>query len=673
MRPWDDPKVASLLENHQEHVRVFCDDKAAIASLAKQYARRPKLDVVFVDIVGKVSFIVRSAPNDLVEFSPLISQDLCIARARTIAKAFEAELATLMESWGTTVEYAPYRPMILNWATQQLHQSSLIVETIEACNGLLGGSAKSIVVMEGRWHQCFAQILGDKPITLTSNPAGRQSTQLPVKKKVLAERSRILERMIGEAQLWYARKFAQSPKAVVARLRKALASPSIPTTAGLQSANVIVAFSARKKLHVDTIGPVVSRMLERGDGVRPLLLNIDPVPSNAESKGMGLENVPFAEACCMGVVLRQRAVMSNACALALKEVLSDPQKKSDLTAKGLPPAIVKLLLYRFFNNSFPIALGVFSALRAHFARFPRQILVTCTDSYWLTDVVRLAAERAGVPGVSIQNAYMARSPRYDPPQGNIITVIDTWSRDLMCGHFGCDPKAIWLVGTPRFDHIAKTCADGRIANKPSLNDLLPLDQGRKIVCFAAQDENLTVKTERVMQRLAEVRSENGPITVIIKLHPAATVEFEDALKASLARLSTPNSVVVVKQYDMQKLLRACDILVTVSSNVGVEAAILDKDIVIANLERRELSPPLDEFEIGVVACTDREFVSAVETILDDPRARADLAIQRQRYRQENAQLIAGTSAERIAAAIVTHFSGEGAGRLDPQSFKSGVA
>lgn len=673
MRPWDDPSIASLLENHQKHVRVFCDNKAALVDLAIAQANRPNLDLVFIDLSAKVSYLARMAQDEQVELSLLIGQDLCIAKARTVAKVFEAELTSLMNSWGAAIEYARYRPMTLSWAAQQLHQVSLMFETIEASNSLFGRGATPVVFMEKKWQTSIAQILGEKPVTLVSNSTSSQSIPPARGSDARDERLGPFERIIDNAWLWYTRRYAQSPAGVAKRLRRALGSPAVPAKVRLSSANVIAAFSARKRLHVDTIGPVVSCALRRGDRVRPLLINVDPVPSRAGSTEMQLDEVPFVETCTMRVFPHQQLAMSNAGKLAAKIILCRSQKEKELTAHGLPPSTVKTLLSRFFGDAFPTAVGVMHALRVHFAGYRNQILVTCTDSYWLTDVVRLAAENAGTPRLSIQNAYMSRSPRYEAPQGDIITVIDTWSQHLICEHFKCDPGAVWLIGTPRFDHIAKTFADGRATDKPLLDDILDVEQrSRKIVCFAAQDENLTVKTDRIIQRLAEVRSQSGPVTVIIKLHPSATTEFEDELKAIAARLLTPNAVIILKQYELQKLLLACDILITVSSNVGVEAAILEKDIVIANLERRQLSPPLDEFEIGVVAHTDREFVTAIERILDDPRARTELATQRQRYRRENAQLVAGASTELIADAIASHLSGEGGDHVRSKPLILGV-
>jgi CDP-glycerol glycerophosphotransferase (TagB/SpsB family) len=244
---------------------------------------------------------------------------------------------------------------------------------------------------------------------------------------------------------------------------------------------------------------------------------------------------------------------------------------------------------------------------------------------------------------------MSSGYTYTRPAGDIVAAIDQWSVDLLVNHFGLDPSSVLKTGTPRFDEIAARLRDARRASLAELG-LSFSAPGRPLVCFATQP-GATDKGLRIVSLMGQARPASSPFNAVIKLHPRETDEVLLAYAKAIEDGGFPSEFRVVRDLDMQALLSASDVVITIFSNVGVEAALMNKKLLIANLGREALPLPLDEFEIGLNAYDDGEFVKLLCDLVDERGEYALLQKRRARYLSDNAHLLEGRSAERIWSII----------------------
>ncbi len=260
-----------------------------------------------------------------------------------------------------------------------------------------------------------------------------------------------------------------------------------------------------------------------------------------------------------------------------------------------------------------------------------------------------AARALGCRSIDIQHAYTSTDYHYSKPHGDIVTAIDQWSVDLFVQHFKVDPAAIRKVGTPRFDEIPRIIAETENAANPSDREFPLHRQNLPMVLFAAQPGHLD-KNRRLLRLMAQIDVESGPINIVNKLHPS---ESDAVLSAYLehAKEVSKNFVHVIRDFEIHQLIKQAEVVVTIFSNVGIEAAIWGKKLIIANLEREDLPLPLDKLNIGLNAYSEREFLDALRGLLSNGKTLETLNRRRRSFFRKNEHLRQGDSVAKIWALI----------------------
>lgn len=681
-----------VTESRDRSVTVISDDRKTLEELVESYDFGDR--AAFVHLDGSRLVCSRVVPRGREKPDELVGQDDAIRCSSSLAAILEAELASVLTEAGIGNSFDSYKAICRNWMLSRLRSHALYSELLLRLE--LDPSKSSVMLLcNPLSHANLARMLAYRsirhirlsPSVASTSPARwrvpvgwpsitvrsyqtnissgvRLELHLPIDPRFMTSLAEIYHR----ARRWRGRMAAIPPTHnSLADLRTVFESPVAAPTFGKTASDCIMVMLGSNKLHLATLNGIWSSepFTTQSSRIQSLsILDMTPAGSFAGREAL-LKHVPLAlrsktsfystgefslDSQQVSVLWRSlRVLKSKLCSDGKERSATDRCEK--LRRHDLTSEIIETVLFELFTRVLPLALSVRAELTRIFRLPGRRVLLSCTDSYWLGDVARLAAVEAGQTRITVQNAYMSQSPRYKAPQGDIFTVIDAWSRDLMIRHFGISPEVIQLVGTPRFDSLAGLATSPTVDVEVELKSLAGAQAGQPVVCFAAQPENLSVSAARIARLLAGVRSDRSPLNIVIKLHPTASKEFQEELASYCSSLRTQHALLVVSGFDIHKLLQMSELLITVSSNVGIEAAILDKDILIANLEGRELSPPLDKFEIGINATDDSSFVAGVEGILNNPDVRAALRIKRQRYRTENAHLIVGQSGQRIAALI----------------------
>lgn len=274
------------------------------------------------------------------------------------------------------------------------------------------------------------------------------------------------------------------------------------------------------------------------------------------------------------------------------------------------------------------------------------ISVACPGRQWHAQIAHDVAEARDVASMTVQNSYMSSGYTYSRPTGSIVTAIDTWSRDLFVDTYNVPPHTITVTSTPRFDYIA---ALRDLDSATALNEL-GISEQDAVVLFAAQ-EGFDYETYEISSALAKLQGADRPCQIFVKVHPRSPDELLASLRNRLDASGSSHNIVVTRDQDIQTLLAAADIVVTIFSNVGIEAAAIGKSLVIAKFGDQELPLPLDHFGIGYVATSPAEVAVAVHRYLTDEEFRNSQTARQAGYFHDNPLMASGGSADAIADMV----------------------
>lgn len=187
---------------------------------------------------------------------------------------------------------------------------------------------------------------------------------------------------------------------------------------------------------------------------------------------------------------------------------------------------------------------------------------------------------------------------------------------------GAAADTLQSVGTEHFD----ACVRRSRRKQSDRNELLrtfPGAKGKPVIVLATEARvDQMLEFGPAMEDLAAQED----LFTIVKLHPD---DAEAPFRALWRRLGRPDNMVVVKRADMQMLANACDLLISLQSNVMIEAAAMGVPSLAVNFSG--VPCHLDLVAEGIcLGCREREdLVTTVRDMLPGGRLR-DQALEKLR-------------------------------------------
>ena len=210
-----------------------------------------------------------------------------------------------------------------------------------------------------------------------------------------------------------------------------------------------------------------------------------------------------------------------------------------------------------------------------------------------------AARAAGVPAVVVVDLFALGDEALlaDPQYGDRICVFAESVRARLIAA-GRAPSEVIVTGNPVFDRLAD----------PALREAgLALRQargwvGRQVITWASQPEPADPELpRRIEATLVAATAQHPSWQVVLRPHPSDQVTFPDL---------GPQVVISTRADDLHTLLAASDVIVTMTSTVGLEGVLLGKPLVTWN--RSQNTPYCPYAAMG--------FARGVEVLTDLPEA-----------------------------------------------------
>ncbi len=239
----------------------------------------------------------------------------------------------------------------------------------------------------------------------------------------------------------------------------------------------------------------------------------------------------------------------------------------------------------------------------------RPDLVLATSSPRVERATILAAGELAIPSVCIVDLFCKVEALWVGAAGfaNRVCVLNSFVRDLLLAA-GRDADEVVVTGNPSFDMLATTASEGNMLRlRRNWND------GRVNVLWASQVEpsahpftgtpgnaNLPRIIETELRRIVSNRQD---IRLVVRYHPSERVQFVPMQNVEFSPTSEP----------LAPLLHAVDIVVVMTSTVGLEAHLVGKPVVSVGGSVYDIDVPFAEFGVSLHA----RAVGDIDLVLDE--------------------------------------------------------
>lgn len=174
---------------------------------------------------------------------------------------------------------------------------------------------------------------------------------------------------------------------------------------------------------------------------------------------------------------------------------------------------------------------------------------------------------------------------------------------------GVDPNSIHITGQPAFDkhpwYLAHTV-------KKDVCKKIGVDSNKALVTFMSQPN---AEREDVFRTLVEAvgKLDFNKVNIVVKLHPNEDGKIQQVIMDEMGI----NDIVLVKNIDARELLAVSDLIITVSSTTGLEAAVMGKPLVYINVTEKEDYIPFADMGIGIKCTNSMEIYDVLKQIISD--------------------------------------------------------
>ena len=260
------------------------------------------------------------------------------------------------------------------------------------------------------------------------------------------------------------------------------------------------------------------------------------------------------------------------------------------------------------------------------------ILVVGTDSAIAMRGHVLLAKQMGIPVLEVQHGVYLPTWWRATPYSDKIAAGGEYSKEMYM-EYGAQQERIVVTGWPKFDNYVKS-KESLVKKHRKGIDLL----------FATQPIDIKLNLG-IVEAIGAFITDSTRVRLIVKPHPAENIKTYSQITKKYK-----NVILHKSSEDISKLVASSDILITVSSTVAIEAALLDKSIICINTANEGSAYVSSGIAIEVNKL--EELIPAIKDALYNSEIRKKLADARKRFVYEHAYIQDGKASERVVNLIV---------------------
>lgn len=254
---------------------------------------------------------------------------------------------------------------------------------------------------------------------------------------------------------------------------------------------------------------------------------------------------------------------------------------------------ITTIVGRFFPNMMLAAKAIDTSFKMN---KPNHIIATPGRNYF-TWLLYAIGKNHNVPTIDLQVLFQSAYGRYKESKADIFGMINGEQLKIYKDEFGVkDGQSIEKIGSLLF---SKTTEKYNALNAKKIKKRINIGSRRKVITFASQYlivQDCIASLDAILPRLKQQKN----FVLIIKTHPKEREEnlkkYQDIVKKHKMRADT---VQIKTDLDIYDAIKISDLIITLFSNVGMEAGLFDKDVWSININKAQY--PCDITSEGLVA------------------------------------------------------------------------
>ncbi len=253
--------------------------------------------------------------------------------------------------------------------------------------------------------------------------------------------------------------------------------------------------------------------------------------------------------------------------------------------------------------------------------------VICAGAPFFERIIGLQTK---IPSLILQHGFHA----FVMDSDTVNSYLAVWSskaKDYYVSNQKVKPERVIVTGQPYFDRIS---FDSKNIARNKLN--LPLNE--KIVVVATTASPLRVQNEILLRWILPFLKQ---YKVIIKLHYGEKIEHYSSF------LKEFKNITIIKDINLDLLLRASDLLITANSTVGLEGMMQETSVLDINAAFEESEFNYIESGAAYGASNLKEAGQAIKNAIEKPKSKLIVS----KFVKENAGLLDGKASERVSTLI----------------------
>lgn len=265
-----------------------------------------------------------------------------------------------------------------------------------------------------------------------------------------------------------------------------------------------------------------------------------------------------------------------------------------------------------------------------------------------------AGRLMGIPTLAIQHGFYAHgNVMYSNYRGEVSNRISTqhhplpdktavygpWIKKIFMKNFNYPKDSVIVTGQPRYDILPKI---PELFKKQDFYTRLGIDKTKKTILITTQPIPFDKREVFLKSLLSELKKIED-INIVIKPHPIENKKWHERIVNDVG----VDAIVLPSTSNTYEALYACDLMITLSSTTVLEAAILGKDIIIADLIGYPYAEPFMKSR-GTIGVKDKnQLLDAIEKILYNKRVGEKLKKGRKKLVYNHAYRQDGKATERF--------------------------
>lgn len=257
-------------------------------------------------------------------------------------------------------------------------------------------------------------------------------------------------------------------------------------------------------------------------------------------------------------------------------------------------------------------------------------------------LLHLARER-NIFSMDVQAIFHSKHPRYKLSIADIMCVIDSDAYNLYKTHFNTKDENLYLAGSIVIDRSLKKI---HTHDTSAIKNALGIQHGKTVITLGTQPWKYEI-FEKIFDLILEEYFDNADIHLVVKLHPNDSAIFEDNIAKKIKEAVGSKLTITINQdMDIFKVINASDALITIFSNIGLEAALSGIPVVSANIGNDVLPISLGDKNVALECKNIKEFKKALKQLSTSQGRQSIMSIQ-ENYGRSNPQMYTKDTAKRI--------------------------